>query len=166
MTAAIEGGWAVSSTPWPHFTPRGKDTVPILQEAGWVPGPVWTGGKSRPHRDSILTVQSVVQSLYLLSYRAHACYNTSTHKSRTYISLTQPILNYFTWNLSLLLCSYKDVNSLHGTNNNRTKKTVIHPDESREFLPMGFLDSTVPIVQIMVAFFWVLLLLLLLLLLQ
>ena len=43
----------VSSTPRPQFTP-GKDTVPILQEAGWAPGPVWTGGKSRPHRDSIL----------------------------------------------------------------------------------------------------------------
>ena len=27
----------------------------------WVgPGPVWTGGKSRPHRDSIPTVQAVV----------------------------------------------------------------------------------------------------------
>ena len=45
-------GWVVSSTPRPHFTP-GKDPVPILQEAGWAPGPVWTGGKSRPHRDSI-----------------------------------------------------------------------------------------------------------------
>ena len=45
-------GWVVSSTPRPHFTPR-KDAVPILQEAGWTPGPVWTGGKSRPHRDSI-----------------------------------------------------------------------------------------------------------------
>ena len=42
----------VSSTPLPHFTP-GKDPVPILQEAGWAPGPIWTGGKSRPHRDSI-----------------------------------------------------------------------------------------------------------------
>jgi hypothetical protein len=30
-----------------HFTP-GKDPVPIVQEAGWSPGPVWTGGKSRP----------------------------------------------------------------------------------------------------------------------
>jgi len=30
-----------------------KDPVPIVQEAGWTPGPVWTGGKSRPHRDSI-----------------------------------------------------------------------------------------------------------------
>ena len=30
-----------------------KEPVPIVQEAGWIPGPVWTGGKSRPHRDSI-----------------------------------------------------------------------------------------------------------------
>ena len=45
-------GLVVSSTPRPHSTP-GKDPVPILQEAGWAPGPAWTGGKSRPHRDSI-----------------------------------------------------------------------------------------------------------------
>jgi len=42
----------VSSTPQPLFTSR-KDPVPIVQEAGWAPGPVWTGGKSRLHRDSI-----------------------------------------------------------------------------------------------------------------
>jgi hypothetical protein len=36
----------------PHFTP-GKDPVLVLQEAGWDPGPVWTGGKPRPHQDSI-----------------------------------------------------------------------------------------------------------------
>ena len=40
----------VSSTPRPHLTP-GKDPVPILQEAWWAPGPLWTGGKSRPYRD-------------------------------------------------------------------------------------------------------------------
>jgi len=45
-------GLVVSSTPRPHFTP-GKDPVPILQEVGWAPEPVWTGGKSRHHRDSI-----------------------------------------------------------------------------------------------------------------
>ena len=28
--------------PRPLFTP-GKDPVPIVQEAGWAPGPVWTG---------------------------------------------------------------------------------------------------------------------------
>ena len=45
-------GCVVSSTLRPHFIP-GKDPVPILQEAEWAPGPVWTGEKSRPHRDSI-----------------------------------------------------------------------------------------------------------------
>ena len=30
-----------------------KDPVPILQAAVWAPVPVWTGGKPRPHRDSI-----------------------------------------------------------------------------------------------------------------
>jgi len=42
----------VSSTPRPYFTP-GKDPVPIVQEAGWALGLVWTGGKSRPQWDSI-----------------------------------------------------------------------------------------------------------------
>jgi len=62
--------WVVSSTPQPHFTP-GIDPVPIVQEAGWAPGPVWTGGKSRPHRDSIPDHPTRSQSLYRLSYSAH-----------------------------------------------------------------------------------------------
>ena len=33
--------------------PREKDQVPILQEAGWAPGPVWTRGKYLPHLNSI-----------------------------------------------------------------------------------------------------------------
>jgi len=60
----------VSSTPRPHFTP-GKDPVPILQEAGWAPGPVWTGAKSRPHWDSIPDRPARSQSLYQLSHPAH-----------------------------------------------------------------------------------------------
>ena len=60
-------GWVVGSTPRPHFT-LGKDPVPIVQEAEWAPGPVWTGGKSRPHPDSIPDLQPVAQSLYRLSY--------------------------------------------------------------------------------------------------
>jgi len=55
----IRRGWVVSSTPRPHFT-TGKDPVPIVQEAGWAPGPVWTDGKSRPHRIRSWTHQSVV----------------------------------------------------------------------------------------------------------
>jgi len=47
-----------------------KDPVPIVQETGWSPGPVWTGGKSRPHRDSIPDRQARSKSLYRLSYPA------------------------------------------------------------------------------------------------
>jgi hypothetical protein len=60
----------VSSTPRLYFTP-GKDPVPILQEAGWDPGPVWMGGKSHPHRDSIPDCPAHSQLLYRLSYLAH-----------------------------------------------------------------------------------------------
>jgi len=63
-------GLVVSSTPLPHFTP-GKNPVPVLQEAGCAPGPVWTCGKSRPHRDSIPDSPARSQSLYRLSYRAN-----------------------------------------------------------------------------------------------
>ena len=31
--------------PRPLFTP-GNDPVPILQETGWAPGPVWTGAEN------------------------------------------------------------------------------------------------------------------------
>jgi hypothetical protein len=51
---------------------RGKDPVPIVQEAEWAPGPVWTGAENvaptgiqspdRPARS---------QSLYRLRYPAH-----------------------------------------------------------------------------------------------
>jgi hypothetical protein len=62
----------VSSTPRPHFNP-GKDPVPILQEAGWAPGSVRTGGNSRPHRYSIPDRVARSQSLYRLSYPIHMC---------------------------------------------------------------------------------------------
>jgi hypothetical protein len=36
------------------LSPPGKDPVPIVQEAGWAPGPVWTGVENlAPHQDSI-----------------------------------------------------------------------------------------------------------------
>ena len=36
--------WVVKPNPG-RFS-LGKDSVPIVQEAGWNPGPVWTGGKN------------------------------------------------------------------------------------------------------------------------
>ena len=54
-----------------HPGRTGKEPVPILQEGGWTPGPVWTGGKSRPHRDLIPKHPACNHSLYRLSYPAH-----------------------------------------------------------------------------------------------
>ena len=83
-------GWVVGSMPRPHFTP-GNDPVPIVQEAGWAPGSVWTGGKSRSHRDSIPDRPARSQSLYRLSYPAHVhlwytcqnirCYDVRSQKA-------------------------------------------------------------------------------------
>jgi len=60
----------VSVTPWPYFTP-GKDPVPIVQDAGWAPGPVWTGAENLapPPRFDPLTVQPVA-----------SCYTGSSKK--------------------------------------------------------------------------------------
>ena len=85
-------GWVVSSTPRPHFTP-GKDPVPILQEAGWAPGPVWTGEKSRSHRDSIpdiYIIQDIRKSLY-----AFVDFNTMWNdiKNFTHLKTTGRILS-------------------------------------------------------------------------
>jgi hypothetical protein len=35
-------GWVVSVTPRRRFTPGERTPVPIVQEAGWAPEPVWT----------------------------------------------------------------------------------------------------------------------------
>ena len=66
----------VSVTPRPLFT-AGKDPVPIVQEAGWAPGPVWIGVENlastgirspdRPARS---------QSLYRLRYPARGVVDT------------------------------------------------------------------------------------------
>jgi len=63
----------------PAASTHRKDPVPIVQEAGWAPGPIWTGGKSRPHRDSIPDRPARSQSLYRLSYPAHTHTHTHTY---------------------------------------------------------------------------------------
>ena len=51
--------WVVSSTPLPHSTP-GKEPVSIVQEAGWAPGPVWTGENLVPTGIRSRSVQLIV----------------------------------------------------------------------------------------------------------
>ena len=38
----LDGGWVVIANPRPLYTQE-RYPVPIVQEAGWAPGPVWTG---------------------------------------------------------------------------------------------------------------------------
>jgi hypothetical protein len=79
MTTALEGGEGSASRPGRSLPtlPPGKDPVPIVQEAGWASGPVWTGVENlsptgirspdRPARS---------QSLYRLRYPAHIGLNS------------------------------------------------------------------------------------------
>ena len=62
--------WGVSVTPRPLFT-AGKDPVPIVQEAGWAPGPVWTAENLAPTGIRSVDRPARNQSLYRLSYPAH-----------------------------------------------------------------------------------------------
>jgi hypothetical protein len=48
----------------PAFFTPGKHSVLIVHETGWALGPVWTGGQSRPHRNSILDLPARSQSPY------------------------------------------------------------------------------------------------------
>jgi len=52
MTAALEGSEWSAARPGRTLPPV-KKPVPILQVAGWVSGPVWAGGNSGRHWDSI-----------------------------------------------------------------------------------------------------------------
>ena len=58
--------WGVSPTPRPPLPPE-KTRYPLYRRLG---GPC-TGGKSRPHRDSIPDRPARSQSLYRMSFRAH-----------------------------------------------------------------------------------------------
>ena len=70
----------------PTASTTGKDLVPIVQEAAWTPGPVWTGVKSRPDRDSIPDRPARSQSLYRLSYPAHHNYSETGKNSHCTIA--------------------------------------------------------------------------------
>jgi len=51
----------------------GKDLVPTVQEAGWDPGPVWTGAENlTPTRIRSPDRPARSQSLYRLSYTAQS----------------------------------------------------------------------------------------------
>jgi hypothetical protein len=50
LTSALEGGWVFKDMPW--LLCPGKDPVPIVQEVGLAPGPVWKAAENlAPHWD-------------------------------------------------------------------------------------------------------------------
>ena len=77
MTAALEGGeW--SATRPGRTLPPGKTRYPFYRRLG---GPQGRSGRAENHFLTGIrsrTVQSVVQSLYRLSYRAHITFSTVT----------------------------------------------------------------------------------------
>jgi hypothetical protein len=84
MTTALEGVRGQRHAPAALYPV--KDPVPIVQETGWAPGPVWTGAENlaptgirspdRPARS---------QSLYQLRYPAHL--ECSTYIKNAYKAL-------------------------------------------------------------------------------
>ena len=66
-------GRGVSVKARPLFTP-GKDRVPIVQEAGWAPGPFWTGTENlAPTGIPSPDLPARSESLYRLSYPGPRC---------------------------------------------------------------------------------------------
>jgi hypothetical protein len=85
----IRRGWVVSSTPQSYFAP-GKDPIPIVQEAVWAPGPVWTAENLAPPGFDLRTVQPVVSR-----YTDWATWPTFLLLSSVYSCLKFAELNIF-----------------------------------------------------------------------
>ena len=62
------GGWVINATPRAVLS-RERDPVPIVQEAGWAPGPVWTVVENlAPTAIRSSDCPACSESLYRLSY--------------------------------------------------------------------------------------------------
>ena len=109
MTAALEGGEWSAARPGCTLL-HGKDSVPILLEVGWAPGPVWTGGKSRRHWDSIPDRPARSHSLYRLSYRAHQknLYSIMEHNGDVVSKKKKNSFKHAAWSKDSILCFWRD----------------------------------------------------------
>jgi hypothetical protein len=94
------GGW---SAPRPGRFIPGKDPVPIVQEAGLAPGPIWTGvenlaltGIRSPNRPSLS------QPLYRLNYPTHNIFYTVLYIFNAQTGKIYVLLNLYLRKLGLL----------------------------------------------------------------
>ena len=87
-TSALDGGGCSAPRPG-RFTP-GKDPVPFVQEAGWAPGPAWTGVENLapPPAFDPRTVQSVWGGGVCVCVCLHACVHVFVRARACVISAT------------------------------------------------------------------------------
>ena len=82
-------------TPWPHLTP-GQDPVPIVQEAGWASGLVWTDAENlAPTGIRSPDHPARRQSLYRLRYPAYAQKQENLQKIRKSILVSYFLTGFF-----------------------------------------------------------------------
>ena len=78
-------GWVANATPkplYPSLPPPGMNLYQIVQEAGWAPGPVWTGVAIPVHSHVLYECQKSMLSknaTCLTNYTSR-CYETGLHK--------------------------------------------------------------------------------------
>ena len=82
----------------------GKESIPIVQEAVWAPGPVWTGAENLaatgirpPDR------QARSQSLYRLRYPAHTKIYTHENFMRQFMTRNDAVFMLLQLHTSLML---------------------------------------------------------------
>jgi hypothetical protein len=78
----------VKATSWPLYPPsRWKKPLPIVQEAGWAPGPVWTGaGNLTPPQESVKKQMTVIHQVGF-ELGTMSCYAITTRLSLRTLSL-------------------------------------------------------------------------------
>jgi hypothetical protein len=114
-------GRGVSVTPRPLFTPPAKDPLPIIQEAWWAPGSVWTGAENLAPTgirfpDSPARSQSLYQLRYLGPHNViYQCWYPKMHtkKLQSCIIFGQP--TYSLCAVQLLLSSSSSSSSISYT---------------------------------------------------
>ena len=110
-------GWGFSFTLRSLFT-LAKDPIPIVQEAGWAPGPFWTGAEILANtgiRSPDLPALS--QSLYRLRYPAHRLLRISGNFDISACEYLQVLS--FIWRWCKLCCK--------NTNQNEKRRTTRGP---------------------------------------
>jgi len=82
--------WVVNATPRPLY-PRESDPVPFVQEAGWGPGPVWTGVENLAPTDIRSPDHPArSESPHRLSYPGHTSLTVYLHYPPTQTAATCP----------------------------------------------------------------------------